>query len=188
MKLPQIQIQQQYGKIGIQTKNASQEIRQPKATFEMTTTRPQVEIYSPRGELIIDQSRAWDALGVGGNLQTMSRIYAQSKELALQGVANIVEKGNRMAAIHTGEDAISGIAQSQAFRQFELHFLGEASYLNVDIRYTARKPEINVTNGRVNINTHPNRPEVNYNPGKVNIYMLQWPKVEFTPPQIDYKV
>jgi hypothetical protein len=185
--IPQIQIQQLYGKIGIETTNASQEMRQPRATYEVTTTRPQVDIRSPRGELIIDQSRAFDALGLGGTLQALSRVYEQSKEIGLQGIADIVQNGNQMAAIQTHQDAIAAIAGVEAFKESFMETRGEASYLNVSEQYIAHKPEVNVTNGEVNINTHPNPPEVTYNPGKVNIYMLQWPKIEITPPQIDYK-
>jgi hypothetical protein len=187
MVIPQIQIQQQYGKLGMETVNASQDIRQPRATFEVTTTRPQVDIKSPGGELTIDQSRAFDAVGLGGTLQVLSRIYEQSVSIAIQGVADIVQKGNQMAAIQTHQNAIADIARGEAFKESPMEYRGEASYLNVSEQYIAHKPEVNVTNGEVNVNTHPNPPEITYNPGKVNIYMLQWPKIDIIPPQIDYK-
>ncbi|WP_261303476.1 DUF6470 family protein [Paenibacillus andongensis] len=186
--IPQIQIRQQYGQIGIETINASQEMVQPNATYEVNTTPPQVDIHSPRGELIIDQSKAWDALGSGGILEAMTRIYTQSSQVALQGIGKKVEEGNRLAAIHLGGNPIADIGQEEAYAFHEFDYYGEASSLNVKIDYIPHKVEINVTDGHVNINTHPNKPEVTYHPGKVNISMLQWPKVEIIPPQIDMKV
>jgi hypothetical protein len=188
LNFPQIQIHQQYGKVGIETTNAVQLMEQPRATYEVNTERPQVDIRSPRGELTIDQSRAFDAAGLGGALEVMSRIYEQAKGIALQGVADIVENGNQMANIHTHQDAIAAIAGAESIKESQFEIRGEASLFNVDTRYVAHKPEIQVTDGKVNILTHPNMPVTNYVPGKVNMYMLQWPRVDITPPQIDLKL
>ncbi|SDE35286.1 hypothetical protein SAMN02799630_05255 [Paenibacillus sp. UNCCL117] len=187
ISVPQIQIRQTPGLIGIDADLGRQDIKQPRATFEMSVERPQQEIRQPAGELVIDQSRAWDALGKGPALETFNRIYSQAREVALQGIARIVENGNRMAQIHLKTNPIADIAEQLTFDFFEFNYVGEAAYDNVDIRYTARKPEIQVTDGRVNLTTHPNAPEYEYIRGKLDIYMQQYPQVEISVPQIDYK-
>ncbi len=187
--IPTIQIQQQFAKIGMDTHPGTMEIRQPHADVEIRQTPLKIEIRSPQGELHIDQSRAWDALGLGNNLEFMSRIYSQSKQIALQGIARIVENGNRMAAIQNNTDAIADIASEQAFESGGgINYFGDPSYDNVDINYIAHKPEFEVVRGYVDINVRVNKPEINYTPGKVDVYMLQYPKVELIPPEIDMKV
>jgi hypothetical protein len=185
---PQIQIRQTPALLGIDADLGTQDIVQPRATFEMTTDRPQQDIRQPRGDLEIDQSRAWDALGVGGVLQTMSRIYSKAPEIALQAIARIVEDGNRMAKIHIKSDAIAELAQNIRLEFGQFDVVPPTEFDNVDIRYSANKAEINVTDGRVNLNAQVNRPQIDYHRGKLDIYMMQYPKVEFTPPSIDYTV
>lgn len=185
--IPQIQIRQQPALIGIDADLGTQDIKQPKATYEMQIERPQQEIRQPQGDLQIDQSRAWDALGVGPVLQSMSRIYSQSKDIALQGIARIVENGNRMAAIHLHGNPIAEIAKQLTFEHPEFEYYGEAAYDNVDITYTANKAEINVIDGKVNVNAQVNPPEISYYRGKLDIYMRQYATVEITLPQIDFK-
>ncbi|WP_409343775.1 DUF6470 family protein [Paenibacillus sp. MBLB4367] len=185
---PQIQIRQQPALLGIDADLGKQDIVQPRATFEMTTERPQQDIRQPRGDLDIDQSRSWDALGVGGVLQTMSRIYSKAPEIALQAIARIAQDGDRMAKIHIKSDAFKELAQNIRLEFGNFDVVPPTEYDNVDITYTANKADINVTDGRVNLNTQPNRPEISYNRGKLDIYMMQYPKVEITPPSIDYTV
>ncbi len=188
MKIPSLQIRQQYARLGIDADLGRYDMKQPRATFEMNTTPPKLEIQSPRGQLEIDQSRAWDALGVGGTLLMMNRIYSEASNVALQGVARIAQKGDRLAAIHQGTDAIANIGEEEAFRFHEFQYMGEAAYDNVEIRYKARKPDIRVFEGDVKLQVVPNRPEIAYQRGKLDIYMQQHAKVTITPPQIDATV
>lgn len=189
MNFPKIQIQQTPAKLGIDADLGNFDMRQPRANFEMTQEAAKLNIHQQQGDLKIDQTRAWDALGLGPVLEANRRIYSQTKHVALQGIARIVENGNRMAAIHiNGANPIADIAEQLKFEHFEFDYYGEASFDNVDITYTAHEPEINVIGGKVNLNTQPNAPEISYNKGKLDIYMLQYPKVEIIPPLIDLKL
>jgi len=190
MLIPQIHFKQTPARLGIDADLGTQDIKQPRAQYEMKTTRPKQDIQSPHGELEIDQSQAWDALGLGNILESLQRIYSQSKQLAIQAVAKKVQEGNRMAASsYTGENVIASLAKESTTEGSNgVDFYGEASFLNVHERYTAHKPEINTTPGSVEINTQPSAPIINYNRGKLDIYMAQWHSIEFTPPQIDLKL
>ncbi|WP_246314727.1 DUF6470 family protein [Paenibacillus foliorum] len=185
--LPSIQIRQEYAQIGIDADLGQYEMRQPRPTMEMQQTSTKLEMHQPNGELEIDQSKAWDALGLPGTLEVMNRIYSQSRDIALQGIARRVEDGNRMYAIHKGGNPIADIAveRSQISGFSELDFVGEAAYDNVDIHFNRRAPEIQAERGGVQINTQVNRPEIEYHRGKLEYSMLRWGKVEITPPQID---
>ncbi|MCZ8514874.1 DUF6470 family protein [Paenibacillus filicis] len=187
MSIPHIQIRQQYGQLGIDAELGKLDIKQPQATFEITTERPKLDIHAEQGVLYVDSSKAWDALGHGPALETMSKIYSRAHEVAMQGIARIVEEGNRLAAIHEGGNAIAEIAKEKGAEFFEFEFMGDASVNNVDMHYVPGKLDIQVHEGKVNINTYPNPPEINYTRGKLDFYMMQYPKVEIIPPQIDAK-
>lgn len=188
MPIPQIQIHRQNAILGIDYNLGQLEIRQPKATLDITTERSKLNIHSENGVLYVDSSKAWDALGKGPFLETMNRIYTRAHEVAMQGIAKIVEEGNRLAAIHEGGNAIAEIAKEKGLEFIEFEFMGDASFDNVDIRYEPGELDIQVEAGKVTLNTRPNRPEIQYTPGKLDIYMIQYPKVEITPPQIDLRV
>jgi hypothetical protein len=187
--MPRISIQQQYAKLGYNSDPVGeQSIRQPRATFELNTSKPKLDIRSPRGELDIDQSKAWAALGVGSNLETMNHIYAKARNVTLQGIGRIVDKGNRLAAIHENTNAIADIATQGAIEFFEYDYYVDASYDNVDLHYTANKSSINAERGTVNLHAQMNPAELDYTRGKMEFYMLQHASVKIIPPQIDLKV
>jgi len=188
MNFPLIQIRSQPGKIGIDADLGQYEIRQPRAVLEIQSTPAKMEIEQPRVELQIDQSKAWDALGLGGNLKVMSRIYSAAGEAALQGIARIAERGNRLAAIHRGGNPLADLALEASTLSHEINIAGPASVDNVDFFYKAQKPRIEVTAGDVAIIAHPNRPEVTYHRGKLDIYMQHYGQVTITPPQIDLTI
>ncbi|GIP40986.1 hypothetical protein J31TS4_42660 [Paenibacillus sp. J31TS4] len=185
---PQIQIRQQYAQIGIDADPGTWEMKQPQAALEIQTEPLRLEITSPPGELTIDQSRARAALGLEGNLEWSQKIYSQSKEIALQGVARRAQEGNRMAAIHKGGNVIAEIARESRFRESPMDVREPASFDNVDIEYVAHKPDIVVIPGQVQIEVQPHRPELSYNRGKLDIYMRQYNSVQIIPPQLDLQL
>jgi hypothetical protein len=188
LRFPAIQIQQQYAKLGIDAELGRYDMRQPKASIEMRTTAPKLELESSPGNLSIDQSRAWDALARGGALQTMSRIYSDAQNAALQGIARIVDNGNRLAAIHRGGNPIAEMAREAAFQSHSFSITGPASSGNVDIEYEPSPVRTEYISGTVDITVIPQRPEVEYIRGKVDIHMQQYGQVTITPPLIDLYV
>ena len=187
--IPQIQIRQQYGRIGIDADLGTQTIRQQSAKMTIDTEPARLDIRSKKGELFIDQSKAWDALGYGNHLEMMSRVYTEARNVGMEGIARIVERGNRMAAIHTKANVIADIAQEEAFRPYEFNYhFQPASIDNVDLQYIAHKPDIEVTPGKVDIQVDRRPPELSYTRGKLEIYMQQYPHLEIIPPQIDMKL
>ena len=187
--IPQIQISQQYAKLGIDADLGRYEMKQPRPAFELRQAKATLEMRQPQGELEIDQSKAWDALARTNILEVMHRIYGQARELAMQGIVRIVEDGNRMAAINkTSADAIPELASDVRVSFPEMEYAGEAAFDNVDIHYTPHKPEIEITPGQVQLSSHPNPPQVEYYRGKLDIYMLQYNKVEIIPPEIDIRI
>jgi hypothetical protein len=185
MQIPQIQIRSQDAVLFIDADAGKQRIEQPAATIDMEQIRPEQHYRTTRGRLEINHDRVWDALGLGNNLQTMSKIYSMASDIALQGIARIVQKGDQMASIHLGGNPIAEMARDWQRTFPEFNFIGEAAYDNIDIQYTPSELSIETTPGRVNLNVQVNKPILEYDRGKLDIYMSQYPKVEIIPPQID---
>ena len=186
MNIPTIQIRQQPAKLGIEQQRAQLNLRQQRATVDMRTEAPQLRMTQPNGQLSIDQSRAWHALGIGGHLDMLRSIYSAARGIANESIARIAREGDQMMAIHNGRNAVADIAASRRFVTYsEFQFPGPASFDNVDISYTARKPDIELIRGRVDYRATPNSPQMDFRRGDINIYMVQYGSVEIIPPQID---
>ncbi|WP_339205360.1 DUF6470 family protein [Paenibacillus sp. FSL K6-3182] len=185
MQIPQIQIRTQDAALFIDADLGKQRIEQPAPTIEMEQIRPEQHFQTTKGRLEINQDRVYDALALGNNLETMSRIYSMASDIALKGIARIVQKGDQMASIHLGGNPIAEMAREWQRTFPEFDFVGEASYDNIDIEYIPGELTIDTTPGRVNYNVQVNKPIIEYERGKLDIYMSQYPKVEIIPPQID---
>lgn len=188
LPIPQIQIRQTPALLGIDADLGTQSIEQPRPTFEMEQPRAQMEIHNPLGHFEIDQSAAWDGLGLGGNMKVMNRIYSTAPDIALQGLARIVEEGNRMADLTNPNNPFAELAADWrvSFPEFDIY--GEAAYNNVKTDYVRGNFTLNAEAGHVKLHTEVNRPIYEYTRGKLDLYMQQYNKVEIIPPAIDTEV
>jgi hypothetical protein len=186
VSLPIIQIRHQDAKLGIETQRGVQNIKQPEATLDIQQVAAKVDIHQGRGQLQIDQSDAWDAVGLGSSSKVTGRIVAQAHQLALEGIARRMREG-RIArdSMHQPGNPFAAIAKSHRFDQNPIPVKGPASTLNVHINYEYEPDDIQFKLGGVVNNSQVNRPEVKYTPSVVNIYLKQQGKVEITPPEID---
>ncbi|WP_141506477.1 DUF6470 family protein [Paenibacillus luteus] len=185
MQIPSIQMHLQHAVLSIDADIGKQQIEQPRPTVDIEQAKSQLQMSTTRGRLDINQDRVWDALGLGNNLETMSKIYSMASDIALQGIARIVQKGDQMASIHLGGNPIAEMAREWQRTFPEFDFRGPASFDNIDMNYTPAELSIETSPGKVNINVQVNKPILEYERGKLDIYMSQYPKVEITPPQID---
>jgi hypothetical protein len=178
MRIPQLQIRQTYGRIKLETQPGRLEIRQPPAALKIEQHPAVQQIRQLKGELNVDQSRAWDALGIGGHLKLMDHIYAGAKSVALEAIGRIAEAGDRLADISNPVDPIPQLAQARMIPFFEFEPPVTPSYDNIDILYTAKQPEIQVQQGGVDVDVMPRKPEIDYQWGRVIAGMLQYPSIE----------
>lgn len=187
VSMPIVQIRQTYAKIGIDADLGEQSIRQPRPDFQITTKPAQLDTTYRKGDLTIDQSQAWEALGKGDVFQFTQRVADEAKSLALQGIAKRVEAGNRLWAIHKGGNPIADMAVESFFDDFKFNYEGPFSTDNVDIQYTPIRPDVNYEPGSLDVQAKVNSPEINYTPGKLNIYMIQKNSIQMIPPQLDIR-
>lgn len=166
------------GQIGIETRNAYLDIKQPKGEQSIRQIKPEMIVDRELPKVLIDQSQPFAEAGRKPWSQVAEEYAQMGRQQALEGIARIVDDGNRMAMIQRRmPDAISEIAlKNSTPKQHEFNFA----------MIPTSRPKIEIT-GHLNINWQlggveysytPRKPEGDYSPGKVDIYMKQYPKTE----------
>ncbi|WP_434749189.1 DUF6470 family protein [Paenibacillus amylolyticus] len=160
-------------------------IRQPKAEMELRTTPGKLTVQSHPIDLNVDQSKAFSAYHGGNMFDMNARIYSGIQQIFLQNMAERVQQGNELAAIHKPGNTIANIVgtnwQARPFPETRT----PASSGNVDIRVSTRAPDIRFEAGKSEMNVTVNKPEIEYQRGKLDIYVQQYGSVQYTPPSID---
>lgn len=138
----------------------------------------QMTIDRKPGMLEIDQEQARNEVNLKSP-SVLSEDYAEyGRQQALQAIADIAEKGNRMAAIKNKGDAIVQMATEATIKplpDFNIAFI--PSYGSVKLHYTPTELQINWNNGGTEINVIPQNPIHHYQPGKTEVYVSQWPEL-----------
>jgi hypothetical protein len=185
--IPPLQITQTFGQISIQQDNGGVRIQQPEAKMEISTELPEIEIEKTMGNLKIDQSKAWAAYGIMSPLEMISRIYSESRNIALRATEKTAKEGDRMAAVHQSKDVIAELAKENSFGFLDVEFAGKASGNNVDIDFTHGTLDVGYLISSVNIQVQPQKPIIESVPAQVSVGMNEYPSIQIsvTGQQID---
>ncbi|WP_373230785.1 DUF6470 family protein [Cohnella sp.] len=184
--VPFISVQSQKGLIRVDSERGRFEIHRPKPDVQVESKPPVITANNGPGELIIDQSRSWDALNGGKPDAFWKRINSQYKGIAQQNLVRIVEEGNRIGDLRNRGNPMPDMALNEFVEGApDLQVYGEASPDNVDIHYVPRDLNLQVQPGELNMDVQVHRPEVTYHRGSVKVQMMQYPKVTITSPQIN---
>ena len=173
MQLPKIQISQGRAQIGMTTTRGELSIQQPRAEINLHQEAAKVILTTERPRLEIDSRKAWSALARANFEEITDRIAQNALRTSMEYIGEIAQDGDRMMAIQTHENAFAEIARSHVFKEREMDLLGEASYDNVDVKFTPGSIRTEVQAGKVEANPVIHKPAVDYYPGKVNPYLVQ---------------
>lgn len=179
MKLPQIQLHQTYAMIGLRITQPQQEITQPPAEMSIKQEPAKMTIERTPSSLDINQDQAWNEL----NLKSPS-VFSQDcaefgKQQALEAIAMIAQKGDRLASIKNKSDAIVAMATEKNLKEppdFNIAFI--PSYGSVQINYTPTELQINWQNGGAQVEIVQQKPIHHYTPGTTEVFMSQWPELQ----------
>ncbi|OEF99520.1 hypothetical protein BHF71_08760 [Vulcanibacillus modesticaldus] len=136
----------------------------------------------------IDQSRAWSALGKVPSLELTARINSNLRNVVMDTIAKIAQKGDRMAKIHIKQDPIPEFAMENSIDLVGLNYEDPASIDNVDISVQEGTLDIQFSGGTVKTEVRPNKPIINYIPGKLEVYLQQKNGIEIYVPKIDLNI
>lgn len=190
MSIPVIQIRQQQALLGMETTPGYVRLEPASVEMRMETRLPRVEIEAPAGEMVIDQSRAWDALSLGSNKRWNERLYTQMKQHVLQYIARIAADGERlMSTAGKGMNTIPRMAREKSLQWGNgLEYAGYASSGNVEVDYIRRQPDFEAVPGQVDVDFVYKPLETEFVRSKLDIYIRQKAQVEVTPPQIELQL
>jgi hypothetical protein len=185
--IPQIQIQVNPLVMEFQTTPAKVEMEQTQAqvNYNNRPLRVDLQVVS-KGELSIDQQRAWEAVGLGGSMFFAEKIYSHSKQIVLQSIARMVEDGNRMAQVTKGT-VIHQLHEGKPLTAIPFDYFSTASIDNVDIQYQPKQIKFQVDPGELSFDVQLNPPRFDVTYPKFEAYVKQHSSVEIIPPAIDVK-
>lgn len=178
------------GQIGIKTKWATLDLKQPKADMDVKTDMPKVQIKTTDPKIKIDQKQCFAEAGIKSPIECSRENSQIARSAAMQGIARRADEGNQLADIHLGGDPIveQAAASGDIFlREFVFGFIPK-SRPKIDV--VEGKVDVKYIPGKVNLNVKVNKPILNVNHGKVDIYMKQWPdiKIEYFGESLDTKL
>ena len=185
MRVPQIQITQTHAKIGLEISEPKVEINQENAQMEIKQTPAILNIEKSESQLYIDPTRAWEALAKWSSLKLGEVITQRRQQMALEAIAEIVSKGDRLAAIHQSGNPIAQMAEESVYKMEEMYITGQPSYDNVDIFFEPGKLQIDWMRGGVDINVTPIAPQLQFTRGQVEVYLRQKNSIQFSFPIVE---
>ena len=161
--------------IGIQTNHGKLEIQQPKADMELNIEHPRLEIYSELGQIHIDQYQCFAESGLKNVFDLTLDMTAFAKQKFAQAVARIVRQGDDyVASLHRKTDMIPIHAKENALSRNSSEFnMVTMPRSRPKIDFSGGTVDINVIEGRVNLQVNVNKPIINANRTKVDIYLRQ---------------
>ncbi|PLR82582.1 hypothetical protein CVD25_16685 [Bacillus canaveralius] len=182
MRVPQIQIESQAGRVGLNTQKPTQRIDQPPA--DMIIEQPPAELFINRqpSRLTIDQTLARENL----DLKSYRRRTQDNAMLGVQGIKNYVQKtvrdGNELMRIENGGDPIAAQAKRALIDETTFSTGDTPAQFSVKVEYTPAKVHVEWERHEPVMEVQINKPVHAYIPGATDVYMRQNPslKIDFT--------
>lgn len=174
MQLPQIRMESQFLKIGLEITPPKMTIKQPKAIQNIEQRPAEIEIHSKHGKLYIDQSQAFAEANLKSIYQ-LNKEYAQRGiQKGLEGVARRAREGRELMSIeYKGKPLIRQAVEKSHPPPKRLGITWIPSYGSVKFHYKPAKVDIKVTIHEPMIEAIPQKPMIQYTSGDVEVYVAQ---------------
>ncbi|MCL6636896.1 MAG: DUF6470 family protein [Alicyclobacillus sp.] len=183
MNVPQIQIRQTFGQIGLSYTSARWSIRTQPADLSIDAPAAVLSIHTVPGRLDIDQTQAFADEGLRTPLAFAVHEAARARQTAAEGVAETADWGQRLLHIERGDawpswmmryrESMRQVVPALVPRPFSVHIHGEPGH--VDIRADVRPV-------RVSVQTHP--VQVAFSPGSVKTFVATPPQIRILSPPV----
>lgn len=175
MQLPQIRMESQMAQIQIQQTSARQKIRQPEADISIRQPYADVSMETKPSKLTIDQSQAWEEMGLMPILKRIEKYANDGRQGAMDGIARRAKQGEELMQIENEGDPIVSQAMTNAYdQQRALGITFIPSNFAVKIYYEPSDVHVNVNANKPVINNQPQKPEHIYIPGDVTTRIGQY--------------
>ncbi|GEM04733.1 hypothetical protein HMI01_17210 [Halolactibacillus miurensis] len=174
MNIPQLRIDQQFARIGIETNNATVDIDQGPAKLDIQQPAADINIRTKPSKLTIDQSQAFADLGQYPIGEAIRREANEGLQKVREGSQRRRRQGDMMMKIENGGDPLKLIAKQNTPREvrpFNIGFI--PSYDSVKIDYQPAEVEVNNQANKPIINAKQTPVLQSYQRGNVDVYLQQ---------------
>ncbi len=182
MNFPRIEIRTTPLKLGMRTSPSKMEMETGNPnSLDLHTEPGKLEIHQEHIKVEIDQSQCFEEAGLKSNASLIAESASLGMQKSMETIGKIVDQGNQLAAIESGQDPIPEQAEYNAYGQFFHEW-------NIGFLPTSR-PEFKVTGGTVDINYKPakvvndtpvKKVHFNYTKSKLDIYVEQYNSIEMS--------
>ncbi|MCM3111744.1 DUF6470 family protein [Lederbergia lenta] len=174
MQMPQIRMQSQSAQLAIQTQPSYQSIQQPKADLQIKQNQATMTIRTTPGKLTIDQTQAWEEMGIKSVFRSNQENTQKAKQAVLQGIARVSREGDEMLQSLKGRN----VAAEQAARKAnpppsKTYITYIPSNFSVKTHYQPGKTEIRFIENKPVIQARTQKPIISYHQGKVDFSLKQ---------------
>ncbi|MFD1020303.1 DUF6470 family protein [Thalassobacillus hwangdonensis] len=177
MNFPQIRIQSQSARIGMDSKDAELTMQQPNAQVSIQQPKADLSIKQKKGKLSIDQTNAWNNIGLKSSFVRTRETADHARQALLEGIARISQEGDELMRIENDGNPIAAQAERNARYEFFVQHGGMPTYDLVNLSYEVGGAEIDVRPNKPVIDVIPQKPQINYTKGDVSIYIEQYPEL-----------
>lgn len=179
MHFPQLTMTSQMGKIQINQRPATQEIRQPRAEVSIRQPQAEVTMYTTPAKLTIDQTQAFEDMNLMNILRRTQKNAAEGRQALIEGIGRRAEQGRQLMEIENKGNPIS----SQAITNSEppdngLGITFIPSHFSVKQHYEPSEVHIDVKTNQPEIHANPQSAAITYQAGELEISMLQYPSLQ----------
>lgn len=175
MQVPQIRMESTFAQLGLNIEKPVQQIEQPKATLSIEQPPAIMNIETVKGQLTIDQTRAFNEIGLKNVFKSIEEFAAEGYQAHLEGMSRRARQGDELMRIENGGNPIQSQAKENGerpYRELSIKFI--PSPLSVDINYEPGRAEVNFEPQRPRIDAQINKPIHEYTPGKVSGYIERY--------------
>lgn len=179
VNIPQLRMESQMARIGINQTKAQIGIEQPKAELSIEQPNADMSIETTKGKLTIDQTQAWEEMNLESTPRLVEKHAQESVQLLKEGTARRAEQGAQLLDIHQSDTIIAEQArenQLPKLKQLSIKYI--PSPLAVKLHYEKGDVNINFAARKPVIDVQINKPEITYSPGNVDVTMKQYAELK----------
>lgn len=174
MNVPQIRLESNFIKMGLNIEKPKQEIEQPPAIQSIQQPKAILEIDTIPGRLTIDQTKAREDVDLKSVGRRVEEFAQNGYQDWLKGLERRASQGTELMKIENGGNPIASQAKENSEgqpKQFNIGWI--PSHNSVKIQYESAKVNIKAQPQKPKIEVEIGKPTHSYTPGKVSTEIIE---------------
>ncbi|MBT2687165.1 hypothetical protein J7I93_03100 [Bacillus sp. ISL-47] len=180
MNVPQIRLESNFIRLGLNIERPMQEISQPPAVLSIQQPKAILEIETAPGKLTIDQTKAREDVDLKSIGRRIEEFAQNGYQDWLKGLERRAAQGTELMRIENGGNPIAYQAKENSEglpKQFNIGWI--PSHNSVKVNYEPAKVNVKAQPQKPKIDVEIRKPIHNYTPGKVTAEILEKNSLSF---------